>query len=137
MPELYDGCEPLDCLESLVRGAKDYVRASDDLRPRVLEAVRSQRQDRRALRYLRLVAIVVVALGVLAGALRQRLEVATTSQPGSLAAVTSALLSPAEVATQDSDVNWSMVESFTELRRRQAELLRPAAGPEGAGRKQG
>jgi hypothetical protein len=127
MPELRDCGEHQGDLESLVRSAKDYVRASDDLRPRVLEAVRWQRDERRAIRYLRRVAIVVVALGLVAGALRQRLELVGNRPSGILAAAAAIQFAPVAEAAPDLDVNWSMVESFTELRRRQAEVLRPAA----------
>ena len=125
MHDSFDSLGEFGELEALVRRAKDYVRPSDDLRPRVLEAARRERSDRRMQGYLRWAAVVVLVLGVLAAALRQRPEAAGIRH-GVLAAITRCeLFVPAEGAL-GVDVNWNLVDSFTELRRRQAELLRPA-----------
>src|SRR5688572_12325229 len=74
-------------VEALVGRAKDYVRPSDDLRPRVLEAARRERSDRRIQSYLRAAAVVVLVLGVLAAAFRNRLEAVGLYPPGILAAI--------------------------------------------------
>jgi hypothetical protein len=108
--------EPIGDLEALIRSARDYVHASEDLRPRVLETARSQRHERVTLTYLQFAAIVLVLLGLLTAALR------SDSSPNH-SAIANALPSPAPVASGGGDSSWGLVESFTELRRRQAVLL--------------
>ena len=49
-------------VEAMLLAAGDYVRASDDLRPRVLEAARLQRRELRARRMIRRAAVAVVLL---------------------------------------------------------------------------
>jgi len=119
--ELHDGFEPLD-VEALVRRAGEYVRASDDLRPRVLETARSQHGERRARRRIWQSALFALLLGLFVTSICQ--------QPALMGAGAEAsgeqLLSDAQAAARDSDSSWRIVESFTELRRRQAELLRLA-----------
>jgi hypothetical protein len=106
---------PLDDLEALVRTAQDYVHASDDLRPRVLEAARSQREQQLTLGYLQHAAVVLVVLGALASAL----------YGGATGTADSAKL--ADTSPNIPDGNWGLVDSFTELRRRQAVLLGSAS----------
>lgn len=105
--------EPLDELEALLRSAKDYVHPSDDLRPRVLEAARSQRQQRRLLSYLQHAAVALVVLGALASAIYGTSDFAKVASASRERMLTS--------ATQDG--NWGLVDSLTKLRRRQAVLL--------------
>ena len=118
-PELF---EPLDELESLVQMAGNYVRASDDLRPRVLETARVERRQRKMQQHFWQAAFVLIALGLFTTSLRDRVEAASSQAFGSAG---DWLSSPDTVAST-SGSTWEMVESFTELRRRQAELLRPA-----------
>lgn len=117
MTEVHSSSGPSDDLEALLRSAKDYVHPSDDLRPRVLEAARSQRDQRQMLGYLQHAAVVLVVLGALASTLYGTagpIKLDATSRDQVLAA-----------AAQDA--NWGLVDSFTELRRRQAVLLGTAA----------
>jgi len=101
----------------MIRAAKDYVHPSDDLRPRVLEAARSQRDQRQMVGYLQQAAVVLVFLGALASALC-----------GTGDSVNLAITSRDQVLTSAAqDANWGLVDSFTELRRRQAVLLGTAA----------
>lgn len=120
MTELRSSHEPIDDIEALIRSAKDYVHASDDLRPRILEAARSQRGEQRALGYLRQAAIVLAIFGLLTMA---RQGTADHAEPALLAAVSAESLLSAAAA----DGNWGLVDSFTELRQRQAELLGTSA----------
>src|SRR5262245_58913900 len=57
-------------IESLIRAAGGYVGASDDLRPRVLEAARLQRHERRAQRWLRRSAVAVLLIAMVGSVLR-------------------------------------------------------------------
>lgn len=113
MTELHSSSGPIDDLEALLRSAKDYVHPSDDLRPRVLEAARSQRDQRQMLGYLQHAAVVLVVLGALASALYGTAGSANLGSTSRDQVLTSAA----------EDGNWGLVDSFTELRRRQAVLL--------------
>lgn len=124
MTESRDTDDPIRAVEELVRSAGGYVQVSKDLRPRVLEAARDQRSERRAQRRIRQMAVLVVLLGMFTTSLRQRPEL-TAAPPLATAAIMESLGSPSPTpANGGSDASWSMVESFTELRRRQAEILR-------------
>ena len=118
-PELFD---PLDELESLVQMAGNFVRASDDLRPRVLETARLERRQRQVQQHFWQAAFVLVLLGMFSTSLSDRIEAASSQAFGRAG---DWLSSPDTVAST-SGSTWEMVESFTELRRRQAEMLRPA-----------
>jgi hypothetical protein len=125
MAELPDNAdfEALADVESLIRSAANYVRPSDDLRPRVLESARSVSKERQARRWIGHLATCALALGLLVAALRQT-DTPARREPAR-AAVGYRLWS-AQPALGANDASWSMVDSFTELRRRQAQLLRPA-----------
>ena len=111
-------------LESLVRSAGDYVRPSDDLRPRVLENARAVRKERQARRWIGHMAACALVCGLLAAALQTPSTVAT--RESATAALGYRLFWNTQRTIGTNDTSWSMVDSFTELRRRQAELLRPA-----------
>jgi hypothetical protein len=118
----------LDDVEAIVRSAGRYVRASDDLRPRVLESARLHCGERRARRRIGEYALVVVLLAALTITTRQSLDLEHV-QPSRLlvAAGFDELFSPAAVvATRSGDGDWRMIEAFTELRRQQARVLRLA-----------
>jgi hypothetical protein len=115
-------CEPEDEIEALIRSAKDYVRPSEDLRPRVVETARFERAERgMRLRFWQ-VAAVVFLCGVLTSSAGDHPESVITRQPAALKA--SEILIQVEAAARAADPSWEMVESFNELRLRQAEMLR-------------
>jgi len=127
--ESREGGESFDEVEALLRSAMNYVQASDDLRPRVLEAARGQRGEHRVLNSLRRVAVCVVIVGMLAPELSETFGVVVHRQPGHLAWTSSSEGIPTQdTAAQSDDRNWHEVESLTQLRRRQAEILRSAPG---------
>lgn len=117
--------ESVDGVEAMVLAAGQYVGASDDLRPRVLEAVRLQSGERSARRRLRHVAFVVVLLALFAPEFEQRWSEGQ-SRWGSIEEFSedvSDSLSPA-ASTRNSDGEWRIIEAFTRLRREQAQYLR-------------
>jgi hypothetical protein len=118
--------DSLDEVESLLREAGDYVRASEDLRPRVLEAARVQRGERRAQRWIRHLAVVVLYLALITAIGRQEFDAERTRPMGILAAAGfHEFFSPAAIAaTRCGDGDWRMLDAFTKLRRQQAEVLR-------------
>jgi hypothetical protein len=118
--------ESLCEIEDLVRAAGSYVEASRDLRPRVLEAARTECAERRAQRSIRQLAIVVVMLTVFTIPGGHGLGTQADRLPTMLAAVDSAhIFSQAEnKVSQGRERGWAMVEAFTDLRRQQADVLR-------------
>src|SRR5438876_3237758 len=100
---------PLDEVEALIRSAGGYVRASDDLRPRVLENARLQCRERRLRRRFWQSAAVVLFCGILTSSLIHRAEPAIGTQAHT-AAWTRPMLAPVEAAARSSDPSWQMVE---------------------------
>ena len=116
--------QPVEDVEGLIALAGNYVQVSDDLRPRVLEAARAVRLERRARwrigQWAASIALAAVVLTTL-------YDGWPSSQAASqLAAWAARIGEPSQVSQSSSDSNWEMVESFTELRRHQARVLRLA-----------
>jgi len=113
-------------LEALLRGAGGYVRASDDLRPRVLEAGRAQSTERRAQRLIRKAAMIIVLLTGLSAAVGHTVDRAVASHELAITAIDARHLHSraATYAAPRGDVAWGMVEAFSELRRRQVAAFR-------------
>lgn len=113
-------------VEGMIRAAGEYVRASDDLRPRVLEAARMQRRERRVRRWIRHAAVLVLTTAFTTAAGQQGLDGERSHPIGIVAAAGfDEFLSPTAVASPRSgDGDWRMFEAFSELRRQQAQLLR-------------
>jgi hypothetical protein len=112
-------------IEATVKAAGSYVRASDDLRPRVLETARMQRGERRAQRSLRRAAFLFAALTMTSATVRTEFDApAGIHRAGWLAGDAGApFWDAAEVASHGGNFSWNLVESFTQLRRRQAEAF--------------
>lgn len=107
-------------VESLIRSAGSYVRPSEELRPRVLEAARADSGERKAQRHLWLLAVAVGLLGALVAVISSRSPVQATFSHGMLTATAASTdARPAEGGA----AGWSIVDAYTELRRRQAALL--------------
>jgi hypothetical protein len=108
-------------VESLIRLAGDYVQPSRDLRPRVLEAARLEFGERRARRRIGSVALAAGLLGLLTISSVERLEM-----PNALSQLTLVAAGTQAFAGTESgaDSGWALVDAYTELRRRQAEVLR-------------
>lgn len=107
-------------VEELIRAAGRYVQPSLDLRPQTLEAARAQCRERLLLRGLQHAAAVVVLLGMFT-LHAQRDEAARPPQTDSGQAVSLVRFSP---GADEREAPWQMVDSLTDLRRRQAQLLR-------------
>jgi hypothetical protein len=104
-------------VESLIRAAGSYVRPSEELRPRVLEASRVELGERKAQRRIWQVAIAICLLGTMYAVAGDRTPVPPAFSHGMLQ------VGP-EVRTADGGgAGWRIVEAFTDLRRRQAALL--------------
>ena len=117
--------DPMDELESLLRMAGGYVQASDDLRPRILEASRCQQRERNVRHGVRWGVLCTVFLSaVLAWGRHDRSPDLTGESEELAAADAEALLVPEEAELRGDASDWHTVDSFTALRRRHAEQLR-------------
>jgi hypothetical protein len=105
-------------MEALVRAAGSYVRPSEELRPRVLEAAQIECRELRVQRRSWQAALLVTLAAMV-------ISLATRSYWQAAAPLSASLLpTPADVrSAEGGTTGWSTVESFTELRRRQAALL--------------
>jgi hypothetical protein len=126
MSDLHNWHDSADEVEAMLLAAGGYVRPADDLRPRVLEAARAQRRERRAQRWIRgLAAAVVLTAG---GAALVDPLVAPTGERGiAWRGITSqSLFADAEERSDASGgLSWGVVDAFRELREEQREALRP------------
>jgi hypothetical protein len=125
MIDLADRFDDLADVESLVRAAGEVVYASDDLRPRVLEQARLQMHERRARRWVRRMAMAVVAAATLSASSadpREGYRLPVAAALAYPAGYTDGGMAPAPGVNAD----WGMVDGFTEMRRLQAEVLRTA-----------
>jgi hypothetical protein len=119
-----DGMPEREAVEAAIFSAGGYVRASDDLRPRLLDAVRMDRRERRARGYVRWAAYgLLLVAGMAAHAYRQ--FDASFALRQQLAAVSSEaiFLKAIAMVRPGGDLGWGMVESVSELRRRQADAI--------------
>ena len=126
MAESRDYSEPLYEIEALVRQAGNYVRASDDLRPRVLETARTERREYRAQRWLWQAALSVVLLGILAAAMGRRPDATPAKRIDAITETAHVCTGEEGAAASGKDATWELVDAFTKLRQRHAALLRLA-----------
>ena len=112
-------------VEAMVRAAGQYVRASDDLRPRVLETARIERGEQRAQRCLRHLAVFIALLAFFTTIGHDPLKQSIGLRDSVLAVISSRLPSAESPAARNGSWDWSMIEAFTELRRQQAEVFHP------------
>lgn len=133
---MIDSSEEFDSLaelEAMLFSAGSYVRASDDLRPRVLETAKGLRRDRRICRRLRASLFTIVlsflCLDAVDPPLRQLL-----SEPQDPQRIIEAediyRFSKAQIVADDvgwsDEFGWGMVEAFNVMRLQQSRSLRPA-----------
>jgi hypothetical protein len=118
--------EPLDDVEAMVRAAGHYVQASQDLRPRVLERARTLHGERRARLWVRHLALVVILLMGLPASVDDRVELTAARRPFPAIAADPNLVRAQAGVSKDNggNLSWGLVETFTELRRQQSQVLR-------------
>jgi hypothetical protein len=113
--------DPVCEIEGLIRSASNYVRVSRDLRPRVVDAARLNIRERRVRRVIRqiVVAAAIATWIVISTIGRMKTPYANHGLPITAAG---AFPIPARVAGGGED--WTLVDIFTELRDKQADVLR-------------
>ena len=120
MIESHDPYDSVQEIEALIRAAGDYVQPSEELRPRVMEAVRSQRVERTVQWRICQAAVLFLALNFLGASTLRNVELADGSPPP----VQRAHPGPTVGSGDQNHQDWDTVDAFRELRRRQAYLLR-------------
>jgi hypothetical protein len=108
-------------LEALIRSAGNALQTSVDLRPRVLEAAR-QRRDCLSFQGLLQQAAILLLIGGLMSAVVAEPWGRAADHEAALGL--GASLTSTDTTVSTGDPGWSMVESFTKVRRRQADLFR-------------
>jgi hypothetical protein len=123
MNEFRTGHRDLDDIESLIVAARNYVRPSDDLRPQVLELARAEHRERRMQRQLAQMAALVLLMVTAITVYRQP---DVSDRARAFLPAMEAVSSHSHLETMESSdrAAWETVDSFTNLRRRQADLLR-------------
>jgi hypothetical protein len=114
--------EPTD-VELLISAARNYARPTDDLRPRVLETARTEHRERRLQRQLAQMAAVVLLM-ITGLTVYHQPELSDRARAFLPTMEAMSAESQADAARFADHATWETVESFTDLRRRQAELLR-------------
>ncbi len=118
--------EQINEVEAIVRSAGNYVRVSKDLRPRVLERARVTSGERRARRHIRHLGLIAALLLWTVTASIDRLETDVNLRRLTLVAAAPSSLSARGVNSNAGDSAWALVDAYTELRGRQAAVLRLA-----------
>jgi hypothetical protein len=106
-------------LEAILLAAGNYVRASDDLRPRVLESARTAVGQQRGQRRVRRLSLVGAFLSVsLSGGN------STGGGPGRLEDIQAMYRQAALKAPGAGELGWGLVQAYSDLRQRQSEILK-------------
>ena len=115
--------ESFEEVEALLRSAANYVQVSKDLRPRVLEAARLNSGERRIRHFIQQAALAAALLMWCVTASVDRLDLRDDLRNLSLAAAASPVAGQA-ISSGTGDGSWELVDAYTELRVRQAGVLR-------------
>ena len=107
-----------------MRSAANYVQVSKDLRPRVLDAARLTSGERRVRRYIRQAALIAALLTWCVTASVNRLDMRDDLRELTLATASSYPISNSRISDGAGDAAWVLVDAYTELRGRQADVLR-------------
>jgi hypothetical protein len=116
--------EPLSDIEAMVRSAGNYVQVSTDLRPRVMDAAQLTSSERRVRRYIRQAALFAAFLTWCVTASVNRLDMRDDLRGLSLATAGTYPISSNRLSSGAGDAAWVLVDAYTDLRGRQADVLR-------------
>lgn len=116
MAERMPGSSPFENVEALVLSAGSYVRASSDLRPRVLETARIERRQRRGKRWVVVAAAAALLLMLASASLLARRGFGGANRP---AAYIEAGMAGGHHST------WRLADLFAALREKQSEAITP------------
>jgi hypothetical protein len=117
MHSLVDWQERYDEVEAMVKAAGGYVKASDDLRPRVLETARTESTERRGKWWIRQFSIAAAVTGV---ALSIGLS---TYEQGPKLGPDEVYEQAVQKSTGAGGFGWALVQVFLDLREDQSKRL--------------
>jgi len=119
-----DWREELVEVEAMIRSAGEYVQVSRDLRPRVIDKARLTNSERRVRRYIRHAGLVAAVLTWIVTATVDRMNGASEWCEVTLTTATKTSTTTVRAGTGGDEPAWCLVNGFTELRGKQAEVLR-------------
>jgi hypothetical protein len=116
---MFDGAYSI---EHTIRAAGNFIRPSDDLRPRIIEAAKERCRQQRARRRVAVAvaACVMVALSVVPALERLVTRSKLNATPSSTELQQQAIHHAAETGVGP---NWGLTEAFKQLRKTQAKKL--------------
>lgn len=123
MSDLHNWHDSADVVEAMLLAAGDYVRPTDDLRPRVLEAARAEHRERRARTWIRSLAaaVIVTACGATMFDSLASGDARGIARRGYDA---QSLHAEAQARSMASGgFSWGVVDAFRDLREQQREAL--------------
>ncbi len=123
MTESPNAYESFGEVEALLRSAANYVQVSKDLRPRVLDAARLSNGERRIRRSIYQAALTAALLTWCVTSSVSKFDLRDDLRSLSLA--TASPVSTTRIGGVAGDASWGLVEAYTELRLRQADVFRP------------
>ena len=110
-------------IEEMIRAAGGYVEVSDDLRPRTLEEARDASRETSTRSGIAGLIAVVAILVLQAG----QVPPPPPAQAGIRSDADQLFAAAGQTtASANFDLNWSLVDAYRELRRRQASLIEDA-----------
>ncbi len=112
---------PLGEVEALIHSAGRYVVASEDLRPRLLEAARAGRQESRAQRRIRQ-AVLIVVLSMVSLPVGDR-RMGAHERAAAIGDPQRLNDQAAAKGMHCGGFGWGLVEAFIDLRREQSDRL--------------
>jgi hypothetical protein len=115
-PNRNDRCPEV---EAMILAAGQYVRPSDDLRPRVLELARSEAREQSGQRRVRRLALVGVIMSL---AMSSGNSASRGRQP--IEDVDALYRQAASKASCTGELGWGLAQAYADLRQRQSEKLR-------------
>jgi hypothetical protein len=123
MSERRDSQPPREAVEAMLLAAAGYVRASDDLRPRLLEAARAQCTYATIRGVVGMLAI-SASLVVFMGSGGRRAEAPSSDEPTLAQTDSQTIYSQAQAkALRSGGLSWGIVDAFRELRQKQSEAI--------------
>jgi hypothetical protein len=126
MNDVHEQCPSDDAIalfEQAIKRAGNIVQPSDDLRPRTIEAAREYCSDRRLVRSATLISLAIAMTFVFVSPALDRMVI-RYSRFISPSAAEMEQLAVQHAAEHGGSLDWSLSESFDELRRVQAERLK-------------
>lgn len=124
MSERRENQPPREAVEAMLLAAAGYVRASDDLRPRVLETARAQCAHATIRSVAGMLAISVSLVVFMGMGAKHHTPAPVNDEPTLAQTDSQAIFSQAQAkAIRSGGLSWGIVDAFRELRQKQSEAI--------------